>query len=148
MTKLFYLRIICFSFLYLFSCNPSVFALETSSPTVAEPSSLVVVWTSGDPDVAHRVALMYTHAARTNGWFKEVRLIVWGPSQRILVGDKDLQEKLAKMQEDGVIVEACIACAQSFGIVEELRGLNLPVRGMGGPLTSYLKSPEHTVITF
>ncbi|MEX0289638.1 MAG: DsrE family protein [Puniceicoccaceae bacterium] len=134
--------------LFFMSCNPSVSASETSSPLVPEPSSLVVVWTSGDPDVAHRVALMYTHAAQTNGWFKEVHLIVWGPSQRILVGDKDLQEKIAKMQEDGVIVEACIACAQSFGIVEELRGLNLPVRGMGGPLTSYLKSPEHTVITF
>jgi hypothetical protein len=91
---------------------------------------------------------MYTHAAKTNSWFNEVHLIVWGPSQRILIGDKDLQDKIAKMQEDGVIVEACIACAQSFGIVEELRGLNLPVRGMGGPLSSYLKNPEYTVITF
>lgn len=142
------IRFATIAFLYLYSCNSSAFAAEGNSPLVTEPNSLVVVWTSGDPDVAHRVALMYTHAAKTNGWFDEVRLIVWGPSQRILVGDKDLQAKIAKMQEDGVIVEACIACAQSFGIVEELRGLNLPVRGMGEPLTNYLKGPEYSVITF
>lgn len=33
---------------------------------------LVVVWTSDDPYVAERVALMYTHAAKTNGWFNRL----------------------------------------------------------------------------
>jgi hypothetical protein len=36
---------------------------------------------------------MYTHAAATNKWFGEVRLIVWGPSARLLAADKDLQAK-------------------------------------------------------
>jgi hypothetical protein len=119
---------------------------ETASP--AEPTKLTVLWTSGDPDVAHRVALMDTHAAQQRGWFEEVRLIVWGPSQRILVGDKDLKEKLAAMREDGVVVEACIACANSFGVADQLRALELPVKPMGSPLTEYLKDPEYSVITF
>ena len=57
-------------------------------------SKLAVLWTSGDPDVAHRVAFMYSHTAKKVGWFDEVTLIVWGPSQRILIGDKDLQAKV------------------------------------------------------
>ena len=40
-------------------------------------SKLAVLWTSGDPDVAHRVAFMYTHTAKIVGWFDEVTLIVW-----------------------------------------------------------------------
>ncbi|MDP0489504.1 MAG: DsrE family protein [Verrucomicrobiota bacterium JB023] len=113
-----------------------------------QPTTLVVVWSSGDPDVAHRVALMYAHAAKTANWFENVRLIIWGPSQRVLVGDKDLKAKIAKMREDGVIVEACIACANSFGIAEELRELDLPVKGMGKPLSDYLKDPDCSVITY
>ena len=126
----------------------SLSAAERPASSKEAPSDLVVLWTSGDPDVAHRVALMYTHAAKTMGWFEEVRLIIWGPSQRILVGDKDLQAKIVEMRTDGVIVEACIACAKSFGIVEALRQLDLPVKPMGKPLTSYLKNPTYAVITF
>ena len=68
----------------------------------ADATRLAVVWTSGDPDVAHRMCLMYTHAAKTAGWFDEVRLVVWGPSARLVAGDKDLQAKLKAMKADGV----------------------------------------------
>ncbi len=116
-----------------------------SSPTRGE---LVTLWTSGDPDVAHRVALMYTHAALKNKWFGKVRLVLWGPSQRTLVGDKDLQAKVKEMQGDGIEIQACIACAKSFGIVEELRAIGFEVIPMGAPLTRFLNSPDHAVVTF
>jgi hypothetical protein len=113
----------------------------------AAPDRLAVLWTSGDPDVAHRVAFMYAHNAKKAGWFDEVTLIVWGPSQRLLVGDKDLQKKIKEMQADGVVVEACVACAMSFGIVEELKAIGITVKPMGLPLTNYLKS-GWKVLTF
>jgi hypothetical protein len=108
---------------------------------------LAVLWTSADPEVAHNVAFMYTHNAKKVGWFNEVTLIVWGPSQRLLVGDKSLQDKVKAMQQDGVVVEACIACAMNYGIVEELQELGVTVRGMGLPLTNYLKN-GWKVLTF
>ena len=113
----------------------------------SSPGKLAVLWTSGDPDVAHRVAFMYAHTAKKAGWFDEVTLIVWGPSQRLLVGDKDLQKKIKEMQADGVVVEACIACAMSFGIVEELKAIGISVKPMGLPLTNYLKT-GWKVLTF
>ncbi len=122
-------------------------ATMQANETGTAPSRLAVLWTSGDPDVAHRVAFMYTHNAKKAGWFDEVTLIVWGPSQRILLGDKDLQAKIKAMQADGILIEACIACAMSFGIVEELKALGLSVRGMGKPLTDYLKN-GWKVLTF
>ena len=108
---------------------------------------LVVLWTSGDPDVANNVAIMYAHNAKKVGWFDEVTFIVWGPSQRLLVGDKNLQTKIKAMQQDGIVVEACIACAMNYDIVEELKALGISVRGMGLPLTNYLKEGRK-VLTF
>ncbi|MFP4172993.1 MAG: DsrE family protein [Candidatus Hydrogenedentota bacterium] len=112
-----------------------------------EENGLAVVWTSGDPDVAHRVALMYTHAAKTQGWFDEVSLIVWGPSQRLLAADKEVQQKVDEMAADGVIVETCIVCAESYGLVERIEELGLEVKGMGAPLSDHIKGDTH-VITF
>lgn len=112
-----------------------------------QSSRLAVVWTSGDPEVAHRVCLMYTHAAKTNGWFDEVRIIIWGPSARLLAADKDLQAKVKSMMDDGVIVQACIVCADSYGVADALRGLDIEVKAMGKPLTEMVTG-EYKVLTF
>ena len=108
---------------------------------------LVVLWTSDDPYVAERVAFMYTHNAKKNGWFKEVTLIVWGPSAKLISENTKLQEEVKSMQADGIVVEACIACANAYGVTEDLRKLGYDVKGMGKPLTDYLKSGAK-VLTF
>jgi len=112
------------------------------------PEQLAIVWTSGDPDVAHRMVLMYGHAAKTSGWFDEVTLIVWGPSSRLLAADKDLQRKLKEMQDDGVVLQACIVCADSYGVTEKLRELGIEVKSMGRPLSDLVKDRETHVLTF
>ncbi len=108
---------------------------------------LVVLWTSGDPYVAERVAFMYTHAAKKNEWFREVTLIVWGPSAKLISENEKLQKKVKAMQDDGVELQACIACASSYNVVDDLKALGFEVKGMGKPLTDYLKS-DARVITF
>jgi hypothetical protein len=117
----------------------------------AEPApsgKLMVVWTSADPDVADKVCLMYAHAAKRFGWFAEVTLVVWGPSQRLLAGDPSIQAKVKAMQDDGVIVEACVACATKLGLIEKIEALGIEVRPMGVPLTEALKDPATEVLTF
>jgi len=108
---------------------------------------LAVLWVSGDRDVAEKSCLMYTHAAKRNGWFDEVVLIVWGSSSNLLANDVALQEKVKAMKEDGVILEACISCSNMFGVTEDLKALGIDVKGMGVPLTDYLKSGYH-VLTY
>ncbi len=120
---------------------------DTQSSTRHHKSSLSVLWTSGDPDVAHRVCFMYTHNAKLQGWFDHVVLVVWGPSARLLAGDKDLQAKVKQMMADGVIVQACKACADSFGVTQQLEDLGIDVKYMGVPLTNMLKQ-GWKVLTF
>lgn len=113
-----------------------------------EADKLVVLWTSDDPYVAERVAFMYTHAAMKNQWFEEVTLIVWGPSAKLTSENKKIREKLKAMQEDGVKLQACVVCARKYGVVDDLKALNIEVKGMGEPLTEYIKNTNAEVITF
>lgn len=112
-----------------------------------EKSELVVLWTSGDRDVALKMVFMYTLNAKLKGWWNEVTLIVWGSSAKLLSTDKELKDYIKKMKDEGVILEACRACADMFGVASQLEALGIEVKYMGEPLTAYLKG-EKTVITF
>lgn len=90
---------------------------------------------------------MYPHNSSKHGWWDEVRLIVWGPSAPLLVGDAELQERIKAMIEDGVHVMACKYCADSYGISEALADLGIEVVYIGQPLTEMLQS-GWTSLTF
>ncbi|MHC5100581.1 MAG: DsrE family protein, partial [Planctomycetota bacterium] len=114
----------------------------------ADAEKLAVLWTSGDPFVAHKVCFMYTHNAKKAGWWNEVQLIVWGPSSKLLAEDKDLQTAVKAMMADGVVTKACKACADSYGVSDDLAALGIEVKYMGKPLTEMLKSDQWQVLTF
>ena len=109
-------------------------------------SRLVVLWTSGDKEVAEKMVFMYTLNARVREWWPEVTLIVWGPSARLLANDADLQDYLPKLREAGVKVMACKACTDSYGVSESLSSLGIEVKYMGEPFTHYLRG-DYQVIT-
>jgi hypothetical protein len=138
----------------VFAAALAVFAIVTVLHSVGygqgkevSDSRLAVIWSSGDPEVAHRVCFMYTENAKKQKWFEEVTLIVWGPSARLLAGDKDLQAKIKTMIDNGVKVQACLACADSYGVTDQLRTLGIEVKYMGKPLTDLIKQGWH-MLTF
>ena len=108
-------------------------------------NKLAVLWTSGDPEVAEKMAFMYTYNAKKQGWFDEVVLIVWGPSAKLLSENKMLQDYVKKMQEAGIKVEACMACARMYEVDGKLQELGIDVKGMGVPLSNYLKEGWKTL---
>jgi hypothetical protein len=123
------------------------FVRADSSTDRADESRLAVLWTSGDADVAHKVCFMYTHAAKKAKWFDNVLLIVWGPSSRLLAGDKELQAKVKAMMDSGVVVQACVVCADMYGVSDKLREIGIEVKPMGKPLSEMLKG-DWKVLTF
>jgi len=131
-----------FALLFLSSFRP----MESNTDR-QDASRLAVLWTSGDPEVATKVAFMYTLNAKRQGWFDQVTLIVWGPSARLLSENAEIQEGLVGMAEVGVELVACKACSDSYGVSEVLEGLGVEVKYMGQPLTEMLKG-DWEVITF
>lgn len=113
-----------------------------------EVSKLMVLWTSDDPMVAERVALMYTGVAKQFGLFEDVSVIIWGPSAKLVAENVEVQAKLKDMMEKGVKLNACISCSNMYGVTDQLKALGINVDIMGAPLTNALKAADTAVLTF
>jgi len=107
---------------------------------------LVVVWTSGDKEVAMKMVFMYTFNAKKYEWWDDITLLVWGPSSILLSEDKELQDYVKSMLDSGIKVLACKGCADQYGISDELKQIGVTVRYTGEDLTNFIK--EGHVITF
>lgn len=137
------IKIGALSLFYLSILGTFLFKIEASSlleEQASEPSKLVVLWTSGDRDVALNMVFMYTYSAKKSGWWKDIRLIIWGHSSKLLSEDTELQQEIKKMKEVGIEILACKACADRYGVAKKLEELGAEVKYLGLPLTEMLKS--------
>ncbi|MBI9044332.1 MAG: DsrE family protein [Anaerolineaceae bacterium] len=105
-----------------------------------EENGLCVIWSSADREVALECAFMYAHNSKKKGWWGKVRLIIWGPSGKLLMEDKQIQKKVKEMMKDGVEILACKSCADHLKISEDLIDFGVDVMYAGAPLTNMLKS--------
>jgi hypothetical protein len=104
-----------------------------------DAQELVLLWTSGDRETALKMVFMYAKNSKKRGWWDNVILVVWGPSAKLLAGDEGLQEELDGLRREGVLLEACKACSDSYGVSGKLEEMGIEVKYMGEPLTGYLK---------
>ena len=117
-------------------------APQSKEKQLKPEEKLVVLWTSGDREVALKMAFMYTFNSRRFGWWDDITLVVWGPSAKLLAEDQELQEYILKIKEAGVDLKACKACADMYGVSEKLEELGITVKYMG-ELTDYIKEGRH-----
>jgi hypothetical protein len=147
-----YILLCVFSFLVMNSLtlsasNPSENMNETEKEMKEEKTEdhLLIVWTSGDPEVALKMVFMYAYNAQKNGWWDQVSLLIWGPSEKLSAENVEIQEYLAKMKEAGVKLIACKACADMYGVCPKLEDMQVDVRYTGTFLTDYIKSGKKIV---
>lgn len=112
------------------------------------PSNLVLVWTTADREAAMNMILMYGRNAKRFGWWEQVNLLVWGPSDTLLLEDKQLIAEIKAIIDEGVEVIACKACADRYGISDRLSEIGVKVFYTGEALTNAIKSPDWAVLTF
>ena len=121
--------------------------VSSENPThISDKDKLVVVWTSGDREVALKMVFMYTYNAQKYNWWEDITLLVWGPSSKLLSEDKELQEYVIKMKNEGVNLLACKGCADLYGVSDKLTELGITVKYTGTDLTNFIK--ERNVVTF
>jgi hypothetical protein len=115
-----------------------------ASEEISASEKLVVLWTSGDKEVAEKMVLMYTFNSKRFDWWKDITLVVWGPSQKVLVENKDMQDYVKKIMDQGTAVKACKGCSDMYGISDKLEELGVEVKYMG-ELTDYIKEGRHVL---
>lgn len=110
-------------------------------------NKLLVIWSSGDREVALSMVFMYVLSARKKGWWDEIMLLIWGPSAEILGMDPDLRAPIKELIDQGVQVTACQACADLFDVADRLVRMGVQVDYMGESLTRMMKE-GWKVLTF
>ncbi|MBN2350202.1 MAG: DsrE family protein [Bacteroidales bacterium] len=122
--------------------------LKTISDSTEIPANekLVIVWTSGEREVALKMVFMYTYNTQRFNWWKDVTLIVWGPSTKLLSEDTELQEYIKKIMDAGIVVKACKACSDAYGVSDKIADLGITVKYVS-EFTDYIKEGRH-ILTF
>ncbi len=123
--------------------NPEV-ENEPQMEEIPASEKLVVLWTSGDKEVAEKMVLMYTFNSKRFDWWKDITLVVWGPSQKVLVENKDIQDYVKKIMDQGTAVKACKGCSDMYKISDQLEELGVEVKYMG-EITDYIKEGRHVL---
>ncbi|MFV0497309.1 MAG: DsrE family protein [Candidatus Fimivivens sp.] len=107
---------------------------------------LAIVWISVDKRAAIDMALLYARDSLINGWWKQVELILWGPSVQSAAESKDVQGELELLQGLGIPIRVCMACAVRYGVANQLMALGYEVKGMGEHLTELLAGNEPVML--
>ncbi len=103
---------------------------------------LNILWTTTNKDTIINMITMYATGAIKKGWWKEINIIIWGASAKLIAEDAQIQGYVKQMMDAGIHVEGCLSCSDQFGVTTTLRDLGINLKYMGEPLTSYLKNDE------
>lgn len=98
-----------------------------------------MILSSADTIVHRELSFPYSYNSKTRGWMDQVRVILWGPTEKIVLEDLDFQEQVRLLMDAGVEVYACKACSDNFGVSEKLAEIGIDVRYVGTFVTEMLK---------
>ena len=139
--------IVFFMFSGIFLLGEEKATTKTVAANDKEGVKQLIVWTSGDREVALKMVFMYTYNCQKRKWMDKVRLLVWGASTKLLSEDEELQEKIKIIKEAGVELWACKACADLYGVSKKLESLGLKVHYTGKALADMQKEGWY-ILTF
>ena len=111
-------------------------------------NKLLIVWSSGEKEVAKKLVLLYGSVMLERKYWDEATIMIWGPSAKLLAEDKELQKQFKVVQDSGVKFNACVVCTDDYGVSEQLRELGVDLIHTGEMLTESLQSDAVKVITF
>jgi len=106
-------------------------------------NEILILWTTADKDTATKMVLMYSLNSKINGWWKEITLLVWGSSAKLVAQDKEIQQELEEMIVIGIKVMACKECSDRLSVTTELEKIGIDVKHTGKFLTDWLKSGKN-----
>ena len=102
-------------------------------------SKVFVLLSSGDREVALEVGLRYPMNAAIHKWMDEVKLLIFGPSEKIVAYDMEVQGVVKECMNAGIEVMACKWCSDRMGVSERLEEAGIKVVHVGPVITQLLK---------
>jgi hypothetical protein len=98
-----------------------------------------MILSTADTVVHEELSFPYAMNSIKNGWMDEVRIILWGPTEKLAAVNNDFQDMISMLMVTGVEVMACKACSDNFGVTEELEAQGINVQYVGTLVSDMLK---------
>lgn len=103
---------------------------------------LYILWTNADILTAKHMVMMYGTNGPAKDWWKEVTIIIWGATAKLVAENEEIQERMKIAEAAGVHFSACITCAKELGVEEDLKALGIELIKWGEPLTNIIKEKK------
>lgn len=101
-------------------------------------SKIVVIIATADPNKAE-AGMMYAVNSLKYDWMEDVKLIFFGPAEKALLEDPDMQELLLEFHRQDRQAIACKFLAERDGNGADLGDLGLDVQYVGSMISDYIK---------
>lgn len=100
-------------------------------------SKVLVIVSSGEKEKA-LTGLLYARNAKQREWMDEVKVILFGPSENLLVEDEDIQDLVKQISENEKPV-ACKFLSDRDGISEKIEEIGVDVDYVGSIISGLIK---------
>ena len=110
-----------------------------------DSNKLYILWTNADLLTSEKMVMMYATNSMLKYWWKEVTVIIWGATAKLVAENQMIQEKIKLASQVGVKFSACKACTDQLGVTDQLLGMGIEVIFWGSGLTEILKENEKLI---
>jgi len=98
---------------------------------------LLIIISTSDPEKAE-TGMMYAVNALRNQWMEEVKLFFFGPAEKLLTQNTDIQEYLGEYQAMNGTAIACEVIANRENISDKVNELGVKVDPVGATISKLL----------
>ena len=98
---------------------------------------IVIIISTSDREKA-RTAAMYAKNALLQGWMEEVKIFFFGPAQKLLLEDVELQKFVAEVSALEEIPIACEFISERDGNSMHLEEIGVEVEPVGHRISEYI----------
>jgi hypothetical protein len=83
--------------------------------------------------------LLYAQAAIASDWMKSVKVILWGPSSKVVAKDTELQGSIKEIIHIGEKIYVCKACSDKYAVSDKLEELGCNIEYVGPISSRFIK---------
>jgi hypothetical protein len=102
-------------------------------------TKVLVILSSAEKEKAI-AGLMYAKSAHENRWVDDIRVVLFGPIERILANDEELKELSSTVFKITAHPVACTTFADEPATADALKALGCEVDQVGGIISEYLRN--------
>ena len=102
------------------------------------PSKLAVIVSQAEEN-AIWTGLFFATKGTRNRFMDEIRLVLWGPSEKTIAENPELQQMIREYLSLGKRVWACKTCSDRYGVTEAMERLGCTVDYVGSIVTGWIK---------